>query len=130
MLSRHLQLLHRKRLLHPHLLHPQLLHPQLLNPQLLYPHRSQQQNLCRKVNRLLERKLATSLVEESSPRKNLTLQFLNSSRKCEKFKLIFEGDSPRIEMDSRKIIMLPSFFGTNRSSKLLMITTTVRVHIN
>ena len=55
---------------------------------------------------------------------------ISNYRKCEKFKLIFEGDSPRIEMDSRKIIMLPSFFGTNRSNKLLMITTTVGVHIN
>jgi predicted membrane protein len=41
---------------------------------------------------------------------------ISNYRKCEKFKLHLERDSPKIEMDSRNIIMLPSFFGTNRFS--------------
>jgi hypothetical protein len=39
---------------------------------------------------------------------------ISNYRKCEKFKLVLVGDSPRIEVDSRNIIMLPSFLGTNR----------------
>jgi hypothetical protein len=46
----------------------------------------------------------------------INLLCISNHRKCEKFKLVLKGDSPRIEMDSRNIIMIPSFLGINRFS--------------